>query len=508
MLVIRADAGTDIGSGHLMRCLALGEAWRARGGSVVFLSRCPNPALRRRIEGAGFGFVPLERAHPDPADLQATLRKLQEVSAGQEHPWLVLDGYHFDSAYQQVVREAGYRLLVIDDTAHLEHYHADVLLNQNIGAERLTYRHDPDTVTLLGTKYALLRSEFLTWSAWRREIPDVARKVMVTLGGSDPENVTLKVMRALQLVNVPGLEAIVVVGPQNPYYCDLMATAQESKISMRIVKNPNSMAELMAWADVAVSAAGSTCWELAFMGLPLLAIILARNHEDIANELNRTLGIVSLGWFRRLTEEMIAVRLTQICKDMEWRRYQSSKGRQLVDGMGAERVVTIMKYLWRNRLPEELCLIRRATWHDRFCIWQLRNDPTVRLVSFNREPIPFNDHEEWFASKLQSPYTRIWVLEINGTVVAQVRYELVQPDVLEVNISVAQAFRGKGVGTLLLNKTMGLASAELKGRFLRAVVFRDNQPSQQLFIKAGFRRVSEVHRNGYACLIYEREYSR
>lgn len=345
MLVIRADAGTDIGSGHLMRCLALGEAWRASGGSVVFLSRCSNPALRGRIERAGFGFVPLERVHPDPADVEATLRKLQEVSGGQEHPWLVLDGYHFDSAYQQAVREAGYRLLVIDDTAHLERYHTDVLLNQNIGAERLTYRHDPDTVTLLGTKYALLRSEFLTWRAWRREIPHVARKVMVTLGGSDPENVTSKVMKALQLVDVPRLDAVIVVGPQNPHYRDLTAAARASRVSVRVMQDPGNMPELMAWADVAVSAAGSTCWELAFMALPSVLLISAENQRYIAAGLHAAAAALNLGWSAQVTPSGVADALRRLAIDHGGRLRMGRRGRKLVDGAGAARVVSALREL-------------------------------------------------------------------------------------------------------------------------------------------------------------------
>src|SRR4051812_29101308 len=106
-LLIRADASVRMGSGHLMRCLALAQAWRARGGSVTFLSHCENTRLRSRIEAAGHDFLPLEIPHPDPLDLRTTLSVLD--GSGIEAPqaatdWLVLDGYHFDSSYQQAVR--------------------------------------------------------------------------------------------------------------------------------------------------------------------------------------------------------------------------------------------------------------------------------------------------------------------------------------------------------------------------------------------------------------------
>ncbi|MBI3302264.1 MAG: UDP-2,4-diacetamido-2,4,6-trideoxy-beta-L-altropyranose hydrolase, partial [Deltaproteobacteria bacterium] len=228
-LLIRADADAQIGTGHVMRCLALAQACRAQGGAAVFLSHCESGALRQRIEDAGIGFIPLEEPHPAPCDLQTTFSVLAQLATGNWQlatSFLILDGYHFNPAYQHAVRTAGHRLLVIDDTGHLPHYHADVLLNYGLSATRLPYRCDADTLLLLGPRYALLRPEFLTWGGWQREIPDVARKVLVTLGGADPNNVTLKVMQALQQLNVPGLEVRSVVGPANPHLKALQRAVQ------------------------------------------------------------------------------------------------------------------------------------------------------------------------------------------------------------------------------------------------------------------------------------------
>ena len=125
------------------------------------------------------------------------------------------------------------------------------------------------TRLLLGTRYVLLRREFWPWRGWRREIPAVARKVLVTLGGGDPDNVTLKVIRALAQVEIEGLEAVVVVGPANPHLEELQAAVKDTPHPIRLESNVTNMPELMAWADVAITAGGSTCWETAFMGLPI-----------------------------------------------------------------------------------------------------------------------------------------------------------------------------------------------------------------------------------------------
>ena len=334
-LVVRADADTRIGIGHVMRCLALAQAWQARGGQAVFITACESGSLRQRLADEGFQVVALERAHPDPADWEITLQTLKAHPDG----WVALDGYHFDPAYQRLVKEAGHRLLVIDDTAHLDHYYADVVLNQNINAERLHYSCEPYTRLLLGTRYVLLRSEFLAWQGWQREIPKVARKVLVTLGGGDPDNQTLKVIRALQQVDVDGLEAVVVVGPNNPHYRELRSAIRNSKFAIRLVRDVTDMPKLMAWADVAVSAGGSTCWEMAFMGLPAVLIVTADNQRATLAYLHTTGSAVSLGWFESLSDNNIAIALHTLSADAVQRRALSERGRALVDGLGTARVV-------------------------------------------------------------------------------------------------------------------------------------------------------------------------
>ena len=337
-LLIRADASAQIGSGHLMRCLALGQAWRAYGGTVTFLSQCESDALRRWVESAGLNFVPLERSYPHPHDLQATLLTLEELVI----PWLVLDGYHFDTVYQRAIRRAGHRLLAIDDTAHLPRYHADLVLNQNINAEQLRYRCDPDTQLLLGTRYTLLRSEFLAWRDWHREAPHTARRILVTLGGSDPENVTLKVIRALQELDIPRPEARIVVGPSNPHLQLLRQAVERSTCDLQILTAVKDMPELMAWADVAVSAGGSTCWELAFMGLPNIVLMLAANQEGVAAGLEANGVILNVGWHASVNVADLAKDLNALLRDAARRREMSKRGRQLVDGYGAARVTAII----------------------------------------------------------------------------------------------------------------------------------------------------------------------
>ena len=115
-LLLRADADPAQGAGHVMHCLALAESWHREGGQVTLLSSRLNPALRQRTEALGISFAEIPMPYPDTSDLRSTLSALEKASGDStELPWVVLDGYHFDTAYQSLLRSAGCRLMVIDD---------------------------------------------------------------------------------------------------------------------------------------------------------------------------------------------------------------------------------------------------------------------------------------------------------------------------------------------------------------------------------------------------------
>lgn len=342
--VIRADADATIGAGHVMRCLALGQALKTQGCDVIFICVCNNEALYQRLSDEGFQVVTLAHPNPNPSDWQITSKVLQSLPAA----WVVLDGYHFDSAYQHQIKACGHRLLVIDDMAHLDRYCCDILLNQNINAERLHYIAEPSPHYLLGPGYALLRTEFLSWMDSKRTIPKIASKVLVTLGGGNSDERMLKFIRAMQNVKVDELEAAIVIGPANPQVHALEAEADHSIFPIHLIDNARNMPELMAWADMAISAGGSTCWELSFMGLPTLVTILTENQRTIAEGLEEAEAAVNLGWYYNLSLMKITRKLKELATDADTRMQMSQRGRSLVDGKGVERVLREVMTKWSN----------------------------------------------------------------------------------------------------------------------------------------------------------------
>ncbi len=337
-LLVRADANPAMGSGHVMRCLALAQAWGGRGGPVWFLSRCNNATLQQRIQAAGAEFLSLSPDASVPLDIQSTLTLLAELKAA----YVVLDGYDFDSDYQRAVRAGGCRLLVIDDTVRLTHYDADILLNQNLGAAELKYDCNSDAVVLLGPEYALLRREFIFWRSRLHTVPETARKILVTLGGSDPDNVTLNVIEALRRLETTRLQIRVVAGPANPHIEELRDAAAAFPGRLELLSAVSDMAPLMAWADLAITAAGGTCWELACLGLPAVSLVIAENQRGIAEELGTAGVVFNLGWHAEVSAERLANTVDGLLFSSFRRLRMSQKGRALVDGKGAERVVSAL----------------------------------------------------------------------------------------------------------------------------------------------------------------------
>lgn len=341
-LILRADAGSHGGTGHLMRCYALALAWQGKGGFAVFLSSELPQGLAARIQEAGFPILPIAGRPGSPEDGRQTQEYAQSFSAAA----VVVDGYCFEAAYQKAIKLAGFPLVAIDDYGHAEHYWADVVLNQNAyAAEHFYQSREANTRLLLGTRYALLRPEFRQRPASRRSFRGEACHLLVTLGGADPPNATLKVIQALNLLQQDSLEAVVLVGASNPRAAELKDAAAQIDARIRFLDNASDMPGLMAWADVAIAGAGTTCWELAFMGVPSLLVVLAENQRPIARSLAEAGAAVNLGEAESLSVERIAEELGRLLASPRQCQDMSTRARALVDGLGAVRVAEEISHL-------------------------------------------------------------------------------------------------------------------------------------------------------------------
>jgi len=323
-----------------MRCLALAQAWKDLGGTVTFVSREAPGSSSKRLVGEGIDLRSLQSIPGTVEDAQETAR----IARTRNGSWIVVDGYHFGSQYQETIKNYGFRLLCLDDFGHAGHYYADIVVNQNIGADRAMYpAHEDYTDLLLGTSYVLLRREFRSWKSYQREIGQVPRKVLLTIGGGDPDNVTSRVIEGISLPGNADLSLVVIVGPHNPYLDQVRSVAARAPFPVHIIENPESMPGCMAWADLAVSGAGSTCWELLYMGLPAAVIQLAENQRPIAEGLAGLGAVIDLGPSRALDPGRVAGAVRTLLALTPEQRKAYPGYRRLIDGDGAIRVIAKMK---------------------------------------------------------------------------------------------------------------------------------------------------------------------
>ena len=231
-LLIRADASTAIGTGHVMRCIALAEAWNDAGGKTVFATAQNTESIRKRVANESCEILAVPFAKGSEDDLQHTIALGQK----QNCEWVVVDGYQFGADYQNGLKAVGLKVLFLDDYGHSKHYSADLVLNQNLSASGALYSNrESQTRLLLGPRYALLRREFNAWRDWERTIFPNCRRVLVTMGGSDERNVTATVIKALSAIG--DLEATVLVGGSNPHLHELQDIAARGVIKVKLLKD-------------------------------------------------------------------------------------------------------------------------------------------------------------------------------------------------------------------------------------------------------------------------------
>ena len=474
-LLIRADANQQMGTGHVMRCLALAQAWQDAGGCATFVMTSKAPKLEARLKLEGMQLVFFQMEAGSKGDAYRTVELARWIGGD----WLVVDGYHFDTNYQRIIKEADLHLMLIDDNGHAEHYFADMLLNQNLHANEALYvNREPYTRLLLGTRYVLLRKEFLKWREYRREIPNKAKKILVTMGGGDPNNVTTKVINALKKLDISDLAVKIIIGPSNPHIESLQNALLLAPCSVRIIQNVENMAELMAWADMAISAGGTTSLEIAFTGLPNLVIATAGNQRPVAEQLQEVGAAEYLGWHESLSASELARKLTTLLTTRRVRMQMAQRAQEVLDGKGADRV---LMHIHRKKIR-----LRPVRKEDCRLLWEWTSDPDVRAVSFSSERIPWDEHVKWFNSKLTDSQCIFYILTNGkGTPIGQIRFDS-DGNEARVSVSVDPRFRGKGYGSAMIR----LASQEVFNvsdiTVIHAHVKKDNDSSVRTFEKTGF----------------------
>jgi spore coat polysaccharide biosynthesis predicted glycosyltransferase SpsG/RimJ/RimL family protein N-acetyltransferase len=404
--------------------------------------------------------------------------------------WIVVDSYACDAEYLQQVAESGTRLLIFDDEGRGNHGAASLVLRPWLMTST------PAAKCLDGPRYALLRKEFAAAVEAAREIPAQARKYLLTLGGGDPDNWTGKLLEALGGADSPlpaDGELVVVIGACNPHGESLAEQLRRLPCRARLERATREMARLLAWADIGISASGSVCWEMCALGLPALVLPLNDNQLPIARGLAAAGAALNLGPARDFAAGSLLEALRSLAGNQDVRRAMSASGRRLVDARGAMRVVTELK--------SELIDLRPVRNDDEKLIWEWANDPVVREASFRSDPISWENHRRWFATKITSPSTRIFMAELEDEPVAQVRFEI-DGDSAVISVAVNARLRGRRYSSAILRRACREIFRTTEVNRVIALIKPGNGASQRAFARAGFVRTDDTLEAGQPAAKY------
>lgn len=328
--------------GHLQRCLSLATALALRGNASHFLIR-GNGVAHDRITGCGFAVTEMPPNSTPEADLSFTLNCLERDKAQV----VVVDCRAVNRNCLWDLREAGHFVVSIDDLAELT-FPSHLVVNGNVYAQELSYRSATgDTRFLLGTDYVMLRPEF--WDVPPRVLGDSVRRILLTLGGMDRHNLMPKLIGLLDdLSGDFGITAI--IGPFFENRREVEEASRRSQRPVQLIYAPESVRDIMLEADLAISGAGQTLYELARLGCPTVALQAAPDQQQHLHALVEA-GVVCAGGSSsesNLTEVRGAI--LSLLADRGARSLMSAAGQRLVDGQGAHRVArTILAEVGRVR---------------------------------------------------------------------------------------------------------------------------------------------------------------
>ena len=299
-IVFRTDASIQIGTGHVMRCLTLAEALKARGVKCSFVCRPHVGHLLELIGQHGHEVIALptlqnasehnnkSTSHLDwlgidwMTDAIEVKQALHFKMGNKPVDWLILDHYALSSGWEQEMSTFAARTMVIDDLADRSH-RCDILLDQNLGRTAQDYNGllSSDTLNLIGPQYAMLRPEFAEnrqQSLQRRADSPHLKHLLISMGGVDTTNATGKVLEALKRCALPSdFRITVVMGKHSPWLEQVVATTKSMPKPTEVMVGISNMAKIMADSDLSIGAAGGMAWERCCIGLPSIVMVLAKN---------------------------------------------------------------------------------------------------------------------------------------------------------------------------------------------------------------------------------------
>lgn len=322
---IRADGGPDLGYGHLIRSGSLATELLQRGHSVVYFTTTPESV--REVCPSSVEIT--ELTSPDDGAECAQKLQVQTVDA------IITDSYHVDLQYQQELSEAIDTVAVFQASNEYA-LSCDILINNHLFASELEYEYvGAEPIWCLGVDYCLLREEFNRFAQKEPQWREPVEQALIIMGGSDVNNTTPVAMRAFEGYDI---SIDVVIGPGYTNVDEIERTAESIDCDFSLHSNPSNLPELMFDADFAVSALGTTVYELLATNTPILGMSQVENQNRIARMIQRkNLGII-VDSETSLPEGVRRYTTEASTRKEIFHRYQG-----LIDGEGSTRVVNTIE---------------------------------------------------------------------------------------------------------------------------------------------------------------------
>lgn len=457
-IYIVTEGTAQTGMGHIGRCIALYDAFCERGFEPAFIVN-GGDAARLILDGKKSWFL----------DWTTDAERLSMLLSDADI--VIVDSYLADRESYSRIAERASVCVWIDDYIRLD-YPAGIVANGTVFAERMEYPVRDDIRYLLGAPYVILRKEF--WNVPRKTIRPQVEKILLTFGGSDVMNLTPGAMDRLMAL-FPEVEMHVVVGSAAANRPEIEKRKGE-KIKLHYNLSAWQMKRLMEECDLAVSAAGQTMNELARCGIPSVVFQVADNQTDNIRGWREAGFISDTATLDTLAEDV------ERLLPQEVRRAVSEVGQRSVDGQGARRIAveSIRRYIVAG------LTMRPVKEGDLMPLFELANDKTVRLNSFNTAPIPIGDHKRWFSKILTGETALLYIFEEKGDFAGQVRFDFREAETV-TSIGICEQFRGYGIGVEMLRMALdGLQRERRKFPPVTAYIKPENKASQAVFTAAGY----------------------
>ncbi|MDC1066107.1 UDP-2,4-diacetamido-2,4,6-trideoxy-beta-L-altropyranose hydrolase [Candidatus Pseudothioglobus singularis] len=504
-IVFRTDASIKIGTGHVIRCLALAQKLKNYGADCGFICRDHDGNLIKKIQSKGFKTATLSNKL-SPTNTEKDLSHSNWLQTNWRHDaeqtiqalikspeWIIVDHYALDAKWERLIRPHCKKIMVIDDLADREH-DCDLILDQNINKEierRYIGLLPPSCLSLFGPNYALLHSEY----AKLHQIIEIKSKkinrILVFFGGYDNHNLTHLVIEAFLNLKMFNLKLDVVFNKNSIYASNIKGLAQKHE-NITLHNNVPSLANLIQNADFAIGAGGTSVLERFCLGLPSLVITSAKNQVSIAAELHQQKFIRYLGHYDSVNKSMITESLNNLldCESLyDW----STHCWNLVDGNGAERVSSFILIDSNTQLKTRL-----VSGDDEELLLRWSNDALVRKNAFNQKRISKKEHHSWFLNRLNNPsFCLIFVIEtFKGIPIGNVRFEF-KNDFWEISFLLDPLVRGKNLSIKMVETSIKSfrelnSEADLIGR-----VKKNNLASKKIFEALGFEIDKSLHEKNF-----------